>query len=247
MEKWLNLKTNLYPGDEFLEQEDYCVGFKSFNEYRDSDLFGDPYDKKLHLGLSPVPYIGNLKISSVYLLLLNPGLNPGDYIQDKTPEFQERYINNLQQKANEDFPFYHLNPILCSHPGYNYWIKKLKDIIEKIKTTENISWLEAQKKLSNKIAVLELIPYHSMNFGLRDKIIDKLASTRDIKRFVKEKIVPKARNNKCVIIVTRSSKRWDIKEEKNIIVYNNAEARGGSLGKNTRGYKEIINHLNCEF
>lgn len=176
--------------------------------------------------------------------MLNPGLNPSDYIQGNNPKFNEIHINNLQQEGNEEYPFYLLNPTICSHPGYNYWIKKLKDIIKKVKNTEDISWLETQKLLSKRIALLELIPYHSKNFGIKDKVVNQMASVRDIKYFVKEKIVPKARNNKCLIIVMRSSKRWDIEQEENIIVYSSTEARGGSLGKNTRGYKEIIKNLN---
>lgn len=246
MENWANLKTTLYQGDEFLKHEEFCVDFKDFKEYIGSDLFGDPYDKKLHIGLTPVPFIGNLRKASIYLFMLNPGLSPSDYIQGKIPEFNEIHINNLQQKGNEEYPFYQLNPAICSHPGYNYWIKKLKAVIEKIKTAEDIRWLEAQKLLSKKIALLELIPYHSKSFGLKDIIINKMASVRDIKHYVKEKIVPKARNNKCLIVVMRSSKRWDIEQEENIVVYNSTEARGGSLGINTRGYKEIIKYLNYE-
>ena len=81
MENWANLKTTLYPGDEFLKHEELCVDFKSFKEYVGSDLFGDPYDKKLHLGLTPVPFIGNLGKASIYLFMLNPGLTSSDYIQ----------------------------------------------------------------------------------------------------------------------------------------------------------------------
>ena len=246
MGNWLDLKTNLYLGDEFLEQEDCWVNFKNFKEYMKSDLYGDPYDKKLHLSLIPVPFIENLKRASIFLLMLNSGLNPSDYIQGKTPEFRKVYTNNLKQKGNEEYPFYLLNSIICSHPGYNYWIKKLKAIIEKIKTAEDISWLDAQKRISKEIASIELIPYHSRNFGLKNKIINKLTSVRDIKNYVKEKIVPKARNNNGLIIVIRGRNKWDIGEEKNIITYNGAEARSGSLGINTRGYKEIIKHLNYE-
>ncbi|MFW9873091.1 MAG: hypothetical protein ACFFG0_08330 [Candidatus Thorarchaeota archaeon] len=244
IEDWQNVKKNLYPGDEFLLNEDYCVYFKSFNDYVISDLFGNPYDRKLHIGLKPVPYIGNLNKSSIFLLMLNPGLNPSDYIQDDTLEFNKLYNNNLFQKGNEDFPFFILNPQICTHSGYSYWFKKLRLIIEKIKKTENISWLEAQEKISKKIALLELIPYHSKNFGLSDKIINKMNSVRTIKNYVKKVLVPKARNHECVIIVMRSSKNWELEPEEKIVVYNNVEARAGSLGVNSRGYEEIIKQLN---
>ena len=247
MEKWTNLRGNLYPGDEFLTKERICVDFKNFDEYVNNEFYGDPHDKRLHIGLKPVPFIGNLKTASIYILTLNPGLNPSDYIQDETSEFKELHANNLNQKGNEDYPFYLLNPRLCSHAGYNYWTKKLKAVIEKIKNGDKVSWLEAQKKLSKKIAVLELIPYHSKIFRLDDKIINQLSSVRDIKNYAKDKIVAKARDNKCLLIIIRSSKRWDIKPEENIIVYSNPEARRGSLGENSKGYKEIIKFLGYDF
>lgn len=208
-----------------------------------SDLFGDPYDKKIHIGLKPVPYVGNLNKASIFLLMLNPGLSTSDYIEDNTPVFNELYNNNIRQIDNEIFPFFIINPKLCFHSGYKYWTKKLRAVIEKIKKSENISWLEAQKKISKKIAVLELIPYHSKSFRLSDKVIERMTSVRDIKNYVKKRLVPKARDHKCLIIVMRSSKKWDIIQEDNILVYSNTEARSGGLGENTRGYKEIIEHL----
>ena len=245
MEKWQNLKGELYPGDEFLKQEKCCVNFKTFKDYMESKIFGDPNDKRLHLGLAPVPYVGKLKRASVFLLSLNPGLNHSDYIQDNLPQFREIYQNNLQQIGNDDFPFYYLNPLICSHPGYNYWSKKFRDIIERIKITENISWLEAQKKISKNIALLELIPYHSKKFNLDKSIINKMASVRDVKRYVKEKLIPKARNDEITLIVMRSSAIWEIQKEKNVIIYK-SEAHSGTLGKNSSGFKAIMKRLNYD-
>lgn len=105
MEKWENLKSKLYLGDEFLEEEGYCVTFQSLNDYIKSDLFGDSRDKKLHIGLKPSPFVGDLEKAKIYYLTLNPGLNPSDYEQDFRLEFEERYFNNIKQKKNREYPF----------------------------------------------------------------------------------------------------------------------------------------------
>ena len=65
---------------------------------RDSD-FGKRNDKRLHLGLIPVPFIGDMLNASIYVLMLNPGLGPGDYFEYKVPRLRQALIDNLRQEA----------------------------------------------------------------------------------------------------------------------------------------------------
>ena len=39
--------------------------------------------KWLHLGLIPDPFMGDMLNASIYVLMLNPGLGPGDYFEYK--------------------------------------------------------------------------------------------------------------------------------------------------------------------
>ena len=39
-----------------------------------ADDFGAPGDRRLHLGLLPQPFCGDLRRASIYVLLLNPGI-----------------------------------------------------------------------------------------------------------------------------------------------------------------------------
>lgn len=45
-----------------------------------SDHFGADVWSTFHIGLLPMPYMGNLKQARVSLCALNPGLGPHDYV-----------------------------------------------------------------------------------------------------------------------------------------------------------------------
>ena len=120
----------LFPGDNPQVME-FARVFKSFDEYIESDIFGAKNDQSFHLGLLPIPYLGNLEMASVYILMLNPGLSPGDYhAEQNSEEYVEECKNNLHQDNKDStFPFLFLNPKYAWHPGFEYWHKKLRDII----------------------------------------------------------------------------------------------------------------------
>ncbi len=165
MERWKQFISNLYPDDDLSKLEKYCKKFNSLEDYMKSPLFGDPKDKFIHIGLTPTPFVGDLDNASIYMLMLNPGLNTADYLQLESEVFIRAFRENLNQIPNRKYPFYYLNPQLCNHPGYNYWTAKLKDLIGKVREAKiegnNTPWLDAQEWLSKRIALLELVPYHS--------------------------------------------------------------------------------------
>jgi len=57
MEVWKELKEKLYPGDEWITEkkktngETYTVSFSSYDDYVNSEYFGNSTDSKLHLGI----------------------------------------------------------------------------------------------------------------------------------------------------------------------------------------------------
>lgn len=242
-EKWCEMKNNLYPGDEFLLNHSYHVTYQTLEEYVKSENFGKKKDTKLHLGLLPNPYIGDIKNSKIFILSLNPGLNPADYVQERTKEFQERYWNNICQNGENKFPFIYLDPFICSHPGYSYWNKKFKDFLKEIQKSKQCLWIEAQQHLSKHISTLELIPYHSQSFYLPEKkIMQNLQSLKDIKQYVHDEIVPKAINNEAIIIATRQIMRWNLPENENIIQFGEkTQARRFYIGKEFKYFNKILN------
>ncbi len=245
IEVWKELKENLYPGDDWITKkkkrngEPYTITFNNYDDYVNSANFGDKKDSKLHLGLSPHPYAGNLNEAKIFILSINPGLNPGDYILENDPKYVETRNNNLRQEKME-YPFYFLNPYLPLHQGYTYWFKKFRDLINEIKNHFGIKWIEAQKRLSESVATLELVPYASRRFGLSDSMIKDLKSVEVMKRFVNKILVPKAEKKEILIIITRKTRYWGLKEATNVILYNSSENQSASLGKNSRAFEPMM-------
>ena len=73
---------------DVLESSSWKPGTAKYRGWRKAT--GDPdfcksEDKRLHLGLIPVPFMGDMLNASIYVLMLNPGLGPGDYFEYKVP------------------------------------------------------------------------------------------------------------------------------------------------------------------
>ena len=64
------------------------VTHRSWQEASQAPDFSEPGDRKLHLGLLPQPFFGDVQNASIYVLLLNPGIGPSDYYGEyEVPEY----------------------------------------------------------------------------------------------------------------------------------------------------------------
>jgi hypothetical protein len=111
-------------------------------------------EHKIHLEILPEPYTGNPKAR---ILLLN--LNPGFYERNEKfllgdAHFFEASRANLTH-TKQDYPFYLLDPRNAASPGYYWWSRKLKSLIDRY----------GLKKVANEVCVIEYFPYHSVKFG----------------------------------------------------------------------------------
>jgi hypothetical protein len=70
-------------------------------------------------GLLPQPFIGDLRLASIYVLSLNPGLQPSDYYGEyAVPEYRNAFLANLKQQFHEKAPpFIFLDPHYSTTPG----------------------------------------------------------------------------------------------------------------------------------
>jgi hypothetical protein len=225
---WRNFDHTKNPyldGDEI--PQNFIKRHNSWEEYISNPNFGDGSDAtKLHLDLLPIPFVGNLKTASVYLLMQNPGFGHHDYFSEfKIPEYRAALLNNLRQ--TESTSFFFLDSQFSWHGGYQYWHKKLHKLIKKFskKPELSISYGQALNFFRKEIAVVELVPYHSVSFDLPEKIIRKLKSAHLAREFVKEQ----AETKDCLVVVTRSVKQWKLSECKNIICFNSKQARSAHL------------------
>jgi hypothetical protein len=234
----------LFPDDKPKIVNGIASTYLNFDDYIMSSAFCASSDRNLHVGLLPLPYIGNLAQSSIFVLMLNPGLSPGDYFAEQHGrEFREAHIRNLRQEnASDDYPFFCLDPRFAWHPGFGYWQKKFHTIIEALSKRSGTTYQQATSQLARSLACLELLPYHSKSFGA-GSLLHSLPSTQAMLAFVREILVPKAKDGMAIIIATRSVKNWQLPKHKNIIVYEASETRSAYLTLTSRGGKAIASHL----
>lgn len=220
--------------------------FHNFDEYINDPKFRTE-ESLFHFGLLPIPFSGNLENASVYILLLNPGFSPVDYYSESNiKEFRDSRLSTLHQRnQNSDYPFHALNPKFSWHSGANYWNKRFHDLILRIADFKEVGYQDAAKYLSNNIASLELVPYHSGKFPkISRKMINQFKSVQLIKDYVHDVLVPKAHSGDCLIIVTRGNKYWNLKKKKgNIVIYADSECRRANLNLQSRGGKAILNYF----
>jgi hypothetical protein len=170
-----------------------------------------PFNDKLKLSLSPVPYAGDVAHAKFVILSLNPGLDYVDYwAETRRPEFRKRMEDNLRQSfRGVEFPFFGLDPELCWHGGFRVLGGKnfAASSGRSPKRASTKNYFKALRDLSKKLACLELVPYHSPSFHAHALIKD-LPSCRIVKEFVHESLVPDAKAGKRILIVTRQVKEW---------------------------------------
>jgi hypothetical protein len=171
--------------------------------------------------------------------MLNPGLGPHDYFGEyKIPEYRNALIENIQQKNSNTFLF--LDPRFSWHGGYAYWHSKLHRLIKKFADDSSISYGRARNFFQTELAVIELVPYHSISFSMSPNVIRKLKSVELAREFVKKR----AETTDNLVVVTRSVKTWDLPKRDNIINFSGQQARSAHLSHQS---EKILNHLHGRY
>lgn len=200
--------------------------------------FGDFSDNRFHLSLIPSPYGGRLDTADIVILLLNPGFGISDYHVDAlSRRWKQRVIRQKLRRA--EFPFTSLNPNLCWRPGFMWWEKKLRSVIKRIAAEKfNGSYLDAMRSLSQRLAAIELVPYHSGSFNAH-KLVKILPSALAAREYVYKTLLPMARRGKVTLIVTRKTKEWGLPKA-HVVTYKGGHTRGAHLSVGSKGGKAIL-------
>jgi hypothetical protein len=216
--------------------------FTSLKEYTYSDAFSDRQDKKFHLGLLPQPYQGHLSTASVFILMLNPGLSPITYYAEEHDlQFRHALLRTIYQENKTSlYPFLFLDPQFAWYGGFKYFHTRFRPIIERIQTEKDISYLEALRFVACHVACLQIIPYHSKEFGSYG-VIKQLPSSQAAIQFARTELVNKAKNDEITIIVTRGTQHWGLPEGRNVVLYHGNETRSAHFTPQSR--KKIIRRL----
>lgn len=237
----------ILPGDrQALERLKIPISVCSdFSEWHQDKVFGQRPSHEFQAGLFPLPYFGNLRKARIFLLTLNPGFSDSDmYAETSSPGLREDLVKNLYQKdLDPTYPAIFLSPKYSWHGGYEYWSKRFSELIKFFQEARSCSFRHSLAFIAQNIAILEAAPYHSTSFNISKKAIDQLASSKAIHQFVQQELVPKALEEKILLIVLRANWFWELNTSTNVIIYKSSESRGSSLSRNSRGGKAIQRFL----
>ncbi len=225
---------------------------ENFEKFVHGKFFGKS-ESRFHFSLPPAPFEGDLKKADIFILLVNPGFSPLDYYCMQFDSVRKLTAGTFKQTfAHPEFPNHCLNPRYCWTGGYQWWEKKFRAVaVERANDKcHDGNYFKALKELSNRVASIELIPYHSQSFT-GDKLIGKLPSSIAAQAFVHEKLVPRAEAGEIKIIITRQVKSWNIMStSENVLKYSPGQARGAHLTiskandeKRDRGGDAILEQL----
>lgn len=218
---------------------------RSWAEAFQAPDFCQPGDTRLHLGLLPQPFFGDVRRASIYVLLLNPGLSADDYYGEyEVPEYRASILSNLKQDptgARGSFLF--LNPQFGWHAGFHWWHGKLAAVIKKLASARGISFAEARSMLAASIASIEMVPYHSASFKDAGNWLSRLESAKLARDFVKEFVGPRVQAGEAIIIATRQVAAWNLPQHAGVVAYSPGESRAAHLTPDSPGGRAILRQM----
>jgi hypothetical protein len=197
------------------------VHITCISDYARSELFFND-GTVIHTGLLPGPYCGDILKARVYFLQLNPGFGPCDLYCENVPEIRDAAEKNLYQRKTK-YPFTPLNPEFCWTGGAGWWHKKLKPLFE-LYRKKGISYLDACKDMSGKIAALELFTYQSAGFSRKGSVL-KIKSVELITAFAGILSQDKSK----LFLVMRQPKEWGLRKGKNVRIFSSEKRQSASL------------------
>lgn len=189
-----------------------CVMCGSYRQFTRSKYLLEDEDA-LFADLLPLPYIGDITRANIFLLQLNPGFGAHDYFGEReVPLVRSVLMRNLkQQLADTPYPFPWLNPAFSWHGGFGYWESRLWRFVKAIQREKNLKTYQAALSyLAKRLAVIELVPYHSRRWRIPPRVVDALPSAQAVVKFVTTEIVTRAKAGSALVITLRGQSYWGV-------------------------------------
>ena len=215
---WIDTTSEIYNGERIIVATadlKYIKNLLNSKKYPPVDKVNDDANKELRLNVYPQHFVGDIDNARIIILSLNPGYSTEYYdaYKNKT-EYEQTIKENLEMEN----PFFHAFE-LANDSDLGYWGNKMKCWVEGYDKKDNEEIIESLKKITEKIALAEFFPYHSISYnGMYDKLGKGTSpnSNRKIKdylptqKFLFEKIKKRIadKNDKVIIILTRSFAKW---------------------------------------
>lgn len=239
-----NTRPFIHPKDISTIFDRKTILYASYQEYINNISFSSDTHRKLHTGLLPIPFIGDLRNAKIFLLLANPRLDHSDYKAEyDDTDYREAVIQNIKQAPDRNYPFFALNPKFAWTGGFQYWENKFKPLATEICNQKKASYKEILKFISKSIVVLELQPYRSID----SCFIPKLESTEIVKSFLIDTLIPRTEDGSIVLVVMRKVEEWGLRnniyQNKNIFLYGSYSAHSALLSKGSVAFDAIFTKL----
>lgn len=152
---------------------------------------------EIQTDLLPEPYLGKPD-APVVLLNLNPGFDECDRIAHGSHVFIKRSRQNLLHNHPAEYPFYLLDPCLSFAPGFCWWRKILKHLID----AEDWPIEQRLQRVADRIFCVEYFPYHSKKWG--DPTKDVIWPSQKYSF----SLVEKAIDGKKLILILHGYRQW---------------------------------------
>ena len=180
-----------------------------------------------HKNLLPVPYVGNPTKANILILMLNPGYSPILSYPEESSD--NKMVHMLKKNLQNDVDIcWWLSEEWKDSGAGLYWRKAFGKIANELKKINGYSSLEESfSLLSQNIAIIQLVPYHSQKMKMT-KHVRNLKSSSIIREYVHE-----IKKSSKLLVVRRGRKEYGLEEAENIVtdghpispVFNNSEPK----------------------
>ena len=171
--------------------------------------------------------MGDLASAEIVILMLNPGFaSTNIWAETTVPHLQNILWQNLRQSSEgAKLTFTFLDPEFAWHTGFAYWSSRFKKTLQQIMKNKTLTFYEALKWLSQKVAYLQLIPYSSST-GYRARSLTKsLPSAQQAINYARETLVAEVFAGRKMVIVARQVENWALPSHNNILTLSQSAAR----------------------
>jgi len=185
---------------------------------------------KVHLEVLPEPFTGSPK-GNIVLLNLNPGFYDRNetFFQDPSYDYFVKTNRANINHESQAYPFYHLDPNNMRSPGYYWWSRKLRQLVDHYGT----------QKIANEISNLEYFPYTSPHFGCNKFILESQKYTFYL--------LEEALKREAIVILMRGRVLWEQAvpslREYHYFTLNSSQNASISERNCPGGYAEIVKRL----
>jgi hypothetical protein len=163
-------------------------------------------DRRFHFSLQPLPFVGDLKKADVVFLMLNPRLVWSEYHANKDLGYRTAIDRTMRQDFGGcEFPFLWLDPELSWSDGFVYWEGRLRQVLQAVAGVRfDGVYREALQEASTRIALVELVPYYSVNFPPRSESLPSATVARAAAQLLAER----ARGGQAMLVIRGGGEVW---------------------------------------